>query len=219
MENYFEIDEPKKTKGFTIGKLFKWIAIIIVVLIYAILIVRCTIFQGDVDIVSKILTNDITISSYNADPDVFVVEEYGMNSPWVAVAEGRLIQFYHLNHIKAAKQLQFAIKYNTDIATDMNADGIPFKFRLIDNYNNTYDDYFFEQKSRFNYNYIRICFDGIELIDELAEPDENGIIPRKKYTLYIDKLMPDGTYFEYTKYDLYTGLRSSDPVNFKISTK
>ena len=88
--------------------------------------------------------------------------------------------------------------------------------RLVDNYNNTYDTYFFKQKSRFNYNYIRICFDGIELIDYLSEPDENGNLKRKRYSLYIDKLMPDGSYFEYAKYDLYTGSKISDVISTYI---
>lgn len=215
MENYYDIEEPKK--GFTVGKLFKWIAITVIILIYAILIVRCTIFKDDVKITSKVLVNENTVSAYNNNPDEFAVAQYGMNSPWVAVAEGRLIQFDNLYYIDASKQLQFTVKYNKDIAPDLNADGIPFRFRLVDNYDNTNEDYFFEQDDKFIYNYIRICFDNVELIDYLQEPDENGKPKRLKYVLYIDKLMPDGSYFEYCRYMIYDGSSISAPVDFDIT--
>lgn len=45
-------------------------------------------------------------------------------------------------HIEAAKQLQFSVKYNVDIAPNINEDGIPFKFRLVDSDKNVYEDYF-----------------------------------------------------------------------------
>ncbi len=215
MENYYDIEEPKK-KGFTVGKLFKWLAITVIILVYAVLIVRCTIFQDDVKITSKILVNENTVTAYNKAPEEFKVVQYGMNSPWVAVSEGRLIQFDNLYYIDASKQMQFTVKYNKDIAPDMNSDGVPFKFRLIDNYNNTYENYFFEQKDKFNYNYIRLCFENIELVDYSQEPDENGKLKRLKYTLYIDKLMPDGSYFEYCKYMIYDGSTVFAKVDFEL---
>ena len=39
LENYPEVTEPKNGKKFTVGKLFKWLAILIILLIYTILIV------------------------------------------------------------------------------------------------------------------------------------------------------------------------------------
>ena len=63
MENYPEVTEPKNGKKFTVGKLFKWLAILIILLVYAILIVRCTMYSDD-KIVSKVIYNDITVSAY-----------------------------------------------------------------------------------------------------------------------------------------------------------
>lgn len=44
MENYPDIEEPKK-KGFTVGKLFKWLAFAVIAAIYLILIARCSMYR------------------------------------------------------------------------------------------------------------------------------------------------------------------------------
>ena len=95
MDNYYDIEEPKKTKGFTLGKLVKWIIILLIITIYAVLIARCTLYGND-KIVSKILTNDTTLAAYHADTDAFTVEQYGMNNSWIAVSDGRMVEFYNL---------------------------------------------------------------------------------------------------------------------------
>lgn len=213
MDNYYDIEEP--VKGFTIGKLFKWIGIAVILLIYGTLIVRCTLARDDA-IVDKVIYDAYTVSVYSDNPDSFSVQQYGMNSAWVAVDEGRLVEFKSLYYMPDSKQLQFGIKYNLDIATFMNEDGIPFKFRLTDNKGNEYDDFFFEKKDKFGYGYMRICFNGIELEDSDIMPDESGILPRIKYTVHIDELKEDGTYFELCKYKLYDGSSIYRSIDFEI---
>lgn len=75
MENYPDIEEPKK-KGFTVGKLFKWLAFAVIAAIYLILIARCSMYSDD-KIVSEILVNDVTRAAYQAAPENFTVEQYG----------------------------------------------------------------------------------------------------------------------------------------------
>lgn len=223
MENYPEVTEPKNGKKFTVGKLFKWLAILIILLVYAILIVRCTMYSDD-KIVSKVIYNDITVSAYNSDPENFKVEQYGMQSPWVAIDDGRMVEFNYLYHIEAAKQLQFSVKYNVDIAPNINEDGIPFKFRLVDSDKNVYEDYFFEQKRKFNHNYIRICFNGIELVSNVSDDTQNETdqtetseqTERKTCTLYIDRLEDNGEYTELCKYVIYDGSDISKTIDFEL---
>lgn len=213
MDNYYDIEEPKKVKGFTIGKMFKFIFIAIFVLIYGTIVIRCTLANDD-KIVSKVIYDDTTLSVYNSAPQEFLVQQYPMNSPWVAISEGRLIEFNYLYYLPAAKQLQFSVKFNLDIAEFYNTEGLPFDFSLRDKYGNTFNDYFFEYKEKSGYGYIRICFNDIVLEDLNAEPDENGIIPRNKFTVYIYQMMQDNTYSDLCSYQIYDGGTVSKNIKF-----
>ena len=212
MDNYYDIEEP--VKGFTIGKLFKWIIYSVILVMVGIIVVRCTLYSDD-KLVKKVLVNDVTREAYSKPG--FEVEQYGMDKPWQVVEERRMVEFNYLYHIKTARQLQFSVKYNTDIVECLREeDGLPFKFKLVDNYRNVYEDYFFEEKEKFGYNYIRLCFEGVDLIDDSAEPDEFGEYPRKPYTKYIYELGVDGEYTELAKYKIYDGSKVSKKIDFKL---
>ncbi len=208
MENYFDIEEPEK--GFSIKKLFKWIAIAIIVIIDLIIFIRCITTRDD-KIVSKILKDADYIQAYNSDPESFTVVQYGMDRAWIAVEEGRLIQFNYLYHIEKAKELQFSVKYNKSLAHRGANGEDPFRFRLVDESGTVYDDYFFERKTKQEYCYIRLCFKNIELIKGSDEE-------RKTYTLYIDKF--NGTdYEEYCSYELYKGSKVSKKITKDVAPK
>lgn len=211
MENYPDVEEPKK-KGFTVGKLFKWAAIAVIAAVYVILIARCTMYRDD-KIVSEILTDDTTLAAYQADPENFAVEQYGMSSPWIAIEDGRMVQFNFLYHIKAARQLQFSVKYNVDLIPYTPGQGeLPMRFRLVDEDGTVYEDYFWKQKQRFRYNYIRVCFNGIDLENADKPLKENGKPERHTYMLYIDCLSEDGSYTELCKYSIYDGSEVSKMI-------
>ncbi len=212
MENYPEIEEPKK--GFTVGKLFKWAALAVIAAVYLILIARCSMYRDD-KIVSEVLVNDATKAAFSEDPDNFAVEQYGMQKSWVAISEGRLVEFNYLYHIKAARQLQVSVKFNKDILPD-NTLAESLKFYLTDNDGNVYDKYFYKEKKKFDYRYIRLCFEQIDLINDGGEVDENGEIPRKTYTLHFEKPMQDGSFSEVCAYRLYDGSDISKKIAFSI---
>ena len=213
MENYPDIEEPKK--GFTVGKLFKWLALAVIALVYLVLIVRCSMYRDD-KLVSEVLVNDTTRAAYGADPDDFAVEQYGMQKAWVAISEGRMIEFNYLYHIRTAKQLQISVKFNKDILSDENTPADALRFYLTDENGTVYDTYFFKEKTKFDYRYIRLCFENIELIDTLAEPDETGTTPRKTYTLHFEKTLSDGSYEELCAYRIYDGSDISKKIRFKL---
>ena len=204
MDNYYDIEEPVKVKGFTFKKLFKFLGWVLFLLVIGTIIVRCTLSRND-EIVSKVIVDSNTLSVYNASPEDFIVEQYPMNSPWVAIQDGRLVEFNYLYYLPQTKQLQFSVKYNLDIAENTNEYGIPFEFSLTDDYDNEFSDYFIEYKEKFGYGYIRVCFNNIELEDLTKDPDEFGKYPRNKYTLNILELGEDGDYSKLCTYRVYDG--------------
>lgn len=218
MDNYYEIEEPKK--GFTIGRLFSVIFLAVTFLMLGIIIARCTVYSND-PILEKVLVSDTLKTAYKADDD-FAVEEYGMDDKWIAITDGRMVEFEALYHIKSARQLQIGVKYNKDIAEFIGGDGIPFRFYLVDNYSNVYDEYFFEKAERdgvfgrSGYGFIRLCFEGVDLIDDSKEPDENGFPARKTYTLYVERLGEDGEYTELCRNKIYAGSQLSKKVDFEL---
>lgn len=192
-------DTPKKQH--IIVRILKWFCIGIIIVICLLLFYRC-VTSIDHPVVKKVLMNDAFVNEYSENPENLRVHQYGMQSAWVSVDEGRLIEFNHLYHIPLLNQLQFSIKYNHDIVNG-EFSGIPFKLRLVDENGNVYDDYFFETASRERFRYIRVCFENITLkTDEL---DENGNNLRHTYVLEMDIVSENGNYEPLCKYELYDG--------------
>ena len=204
-------EQPKK-KGFTIGKLLKSIGLLLIILVYAVMFARCALSRNH-KIVDEILKDEVFESALKQNPETFSVEQYGMQSAWVAIRENRLIEFDSLYYVPLAKQMQFSVKFSTDLPQFEYSTEIPFKFRLVDETGKENTDYWYKYASRSRYGFIRICFNGIELeID--GEFDENGKPKRHKYTLYIDMIQPDGEYKELCSYQIYEGSAISKQIDF-----
>ena len=109
----FNEEENKSSNIFV--TILKWIGVLIIVLICALLFYRC-VTSIDHPVVKKVLMNEAFLSAYNEKTENVRVQQYGMQSAWVSIDEGRIIEFNHLHHIPATNQLQFSIKYNHDIA-------------------------------------------------------------------------------------------------------
>ncbi len=193
-------EEPQKKQNIFV-RLLKWTGVLLILLICALLFYRC-VTSKDHPIVKKVLMNEAFVEEYRNNPDEVKVQQYGMQSAWVSVDQGRLIEFNHLYHIPKTKQLQFSIKYNHDIIKG-EFEGIPFKLRLVDENGNVFDKYFYETASRERFRYIRVCFENIDLVTD--ELDENGNFLRHSYTLEIDDVQPDGSYETLCKYEVYDG--------------
>jgi len=207
-------DGPKKQH--IVVRILKWLGLGIILLICMLLLYRC-VTSTDHPVVKKVLMNEEFLSAYAENPDNVKVQQYGMQSAWVSVAQGRLVEFNHLHHIPATEQLQFSIKYNHDIVKGEFSD-IPFKLRLVDENGNVFEDYFFETASRERFRYIRVCFDNISLIT--GELDENGNDLRHTYVLEMDIVNQNGEYEPLCKYEIYDGdsKRSSvfRNIDFKV---
>lgn len=203
-------DTPKKSP--LIVRILKWICIGIIFLICATLFVRC-VASRDHEIVKKVLMDDAFYEAYEKNPNELTVEQYGMQSPWVAIRDGRLIEFNNLYYIPLLKQLQFSVKYNEDLPMCEYSE-MPFRFKLIDENGAEYEKYRFEEAKKFRYNYIRVCFDDIEFLT--GEIDENGLEARHTYTLEIEMTDGNGSYNELCTYKIYDGKSVSKNIEYKV---
>lgn len=214
-ENADVFNEEENKKQHILIRILKWAGIGIILLICLLLFYRCA-TSTDHPIVKKVLMNEAFLSEYEKNPEDLRVQQYGMQSAWVSVDRGRLIEFNHLYHIPKTNQLQFSIKYNHDIIKG-EFEGIPFKLRLIDENGKAYESYFWESASRERFRYIRVCFNNIELLS--GEKDENGIDLRHSYTLEIDSVQEDGSYELLCTYKIYDGDSGRSSVFKNIAYK
>ncbi len=208
-----EIFDEQKSKKFGVGKVFKWIMLLIIIFVYGVLFARCMVSR-DHKIVNEIIRDEIFQAALVENRDTFTVEKYAMQSAWVAIRDNRLIEFDQLNYIPLAKQMQFAVKFSTDLPECEYDEQIPFKFRLMDENGNEYTDYWYKYASRSRFGFVRVCFNGIDFeID--GEYDENGKAKRHRYTLYIDMVDQNGEYSELCNYKIYDGSSVYKNIDFE----
>lgn len=204
-------EEPQKKQHIVI-RILKWIGVGIILLIVVLLFYRC-VTSMDHGITKKVLVNQKFVDEYNGNPDTFTVEKYGMQSPWVQIRQGRLIEFNHLYFVPMTNQLQFSMKWNQDLP-QCEYEGFPFEIFLVDDEGNEYGDYWFELASRERYRYARICFENVEI--RKNELDENGNNIRRPFVLVIKMIKQDGSFEEICKFDLYDGSNVYRNVDFSV---
>ncbi|MBQ7399898.1 MAG: hypothetical protein IJW06_05525 [Clostridia bacterium] len=210
-----DVFNEEEVKQNIFVRVLKWLGVSVILLICVLLLYRC-VTAKDHPVVSKVLMNEAFLEAFENEPDSVRVQQYGMQSAWVSVDDGRLIQFNHLYHIPVTNQLQFSIKYNHDII-DGEFEEIPFKLRLVDENGNVFDDYWFETASRERFRYIRVCFENIVLTKD--EYDTNGKQMRHSYVLEIDAVQSDGSYEPLCKYEVYDGDNQRSDVFRNIEFK
>jgi len=203
-------DEPKKQN--IVVRILKWIGAIIVILICAILFYRC-VSSMDHGIVDDVLMNEAFYSAYEENPDQLEVEKYGMQSPWVAIREGRLVEFNELYYIPHLKQMQFSIKYNEDLP-QCEYTGVPFRLTLVDDEGNEYGEYWYKTAQKERYKYIRVCFENIDIYTDKV--DEDGQEIRRTYKLVMEITDGNGGYKPLCEYSLYDGKTICKNIEYKV---
>ncbi len=166
-------DAPKK--GFTIGKLFKWLFAIIALSIFLLLVFRSCALEGmrDTAKTRKLLWNDVSLAAYKASPDNFSVAR---NTDESIMTPDGTITISGIRWIRNIGQLQLTIRYNNSLARtirdtfslDAEPQGEFLTFALRDDIGNLYTTFEYITDSAFIYNYRRLVFDGINL-DGCAE--------------------------------------------------
>lgn len=210
-ENADIFDGEKKKQNIFV-RILKWLAVSVIILICLLLFYRC-VTSSDHPIVKEVLMNDTFYEVYNQYGTDLKVLQYPMQSPWVSIRDGRLIEFNHLHYIPLTQQIQFSFKYNEDLP-QCEYDKFPFKLKLVDENGNEYIEYWYKEAQRERYKYARICFENIVL--EKDETDENGQKLRHTYKLEISMLDKDGNYNKLCDYMLYDGKNVNREVRYEI---
>ncbi len=212
-----DIDEEEEKKPSVIKKLFKWIAVAIMLAVYIVLFIRIFV-SCDSEIVDSIIKTDRIVSEYEKDPENFEIQQYEITGWYKSINDGKLLSVDNLYYFPSADSLQISVKFNKDILlcdAEYSDELLPFEFYLEDEQGNIYSEYTAVYDERFDFGYIRLCFEGIEFEILDGEPDEFGNLPRKSYEMYLRILEEDGEYVEFESFSIYTGKLNHKKVYYK----
>ncbi len=212
----FNSDQKKKQHPVILA--LKGAGILIIVVICGLLLFSF-LNSCDHSLVDKVLMNDEFMQQHQSADVPVEVQKYGMNSSWVAIREGRLLEFNNLYYLPSLSQLQVSVKYNKDMPNPLNQD-TPLEFKLVDENGNEYTDYWYEKAEKGKFVFLRVCFEGIEL--EKDELDENGQKKRHTYKIVADLKDEKGNSFEKDGYgfpyecEIYNGKNIYKLVDYKV---
>ena len=188
MENYgyYPDDEEVKVRGFTISKLFKYVGISIVIVVWVLMIFRIWV-SGDTSFSKSFMWTDASIKAYKEDPDSFEIKSYDLHSyeylienPDGSYESERIthnditddgyFQVTNMMYVEATKELQFTIRYTSASVEYLKTyyklskvpEGIPYHFMVYEG-DRCFDDYTYTTDTRFVYTYCRIVFSGIDM--------------------------------------------------------
>lgn len=190
MENYgyYPDDENESVRGFTIGKLFKYIGIAIVVAVWVIILFRIW-AAGDTKFSKSFMWTDDAVRAYKEDPDNFKIMSYDLHSYTLTIenddgtidsemivrnniTDDGYFQVTHMMYVEATKELQFTVRYTTASVEYLKTyyklakkpSGIPYHFMVFEG-DTYFDDYTYTTDTRFIYTYCRLVFSGIDMED------------------------------------------------------
>ena len=139
---YIPEDEEDK-KPSVVKRIFKAIAVCIILGIYGVLFVRFF-FSCDSKIVDDVLKTDEIVAAHEASPDTFEIRQYEITD-WYASKNaagddsnlgGKLLSVSDLYYIPATESLQVTLKFNLDILenreVEYSQDLLPFKLYLVE---------------------------------------------------------------------------------------
>lgn len=188
MDNYgyYPDDEEVQVKGFTIGKLFKYVGIAIVIAVWVILLLRIWLAE-DTSFAKTYMWTEAAIEAYENDPKGFEIKSYELHSyeylienpdgsyeseriTHNTITDDGYFQVSNMMYTPATKELQFTVRYTSAsveyLQTYYNLSekpqGIPYHFMVYqgDVY---FDDYTYTTDTRFVYTYCRLVFSGIDM--------------------------------------------------------
>jgi len=188
MENYgyYPDDEEVKAKGFSIGKLFKYVGVAIVIAVWVLLLLRIWLSE-DTSFSKSYMWTQASIQAYKDDPENFEIKSYDLHSYNISIekpdgtfeserfvrnniTEDGYFQITNMMYTPATKELQFTVRYTSSsvdyLKTYYNLaekpDGIPYHFMVYED-DRYFDDYTYTTDTRFVYTYCRLVFRGIDI--------------------------------------------------------
>ena len=171
-DEVYEEYKNNPTAGKMIKKFFKWIAILIIVLVYAVIFVRLY-FRGVPSEFKGFTWTDEAVAAFTADPENFKITQLNLSN---AMDSDGLYEISNAFICPSTKEVQVTVQYNSrsTINTLMQLyslserpTGEVFVYLLRDSDGNVYTEYKFTAKSRPMNEFRRIVFTGVEFDPEL----------------------------------------------------
>ncbi|MGI6202526.1 MAG: hypothetical protein ACOYID_03885 [Eubacteriales bacterium] len=214
--NYYDA-EPKK-KGFSIGKLFKWLLALLTFSIYLLLTLRACALDGlkDTAKTRALLRNEKFVAAYSTSPESIKVEAGIDNS--ITTRDGR-ITVTNIRWIEPIDQFQLTVRYNNSLARVIMDDfslknepvGEYLTFALRDDAGNLYTAFEYITDSVFVYNFRRLVFDDVRL------EDCNFLRLEVYYTGYVNYNSSSAPINSITIYNKEQGLKPYNPKKGELS--
>ncbi len=183
MEYDYYPDEPEIKKGFSVGKIFKWVGIVFVILVYLLIMFRIFISK-DTSLAKKFVWTDENVAVYNEKGGLSVYshdlagytlrDENGTviaTASYKELSEDGLFKIGSIMYVQDTKEFIITVRYN-DTCEELYSEkysldpkkGELFVFMLTDG-EKTYSDYTYISDERFVYHYRRLIFKNVDLSD------------------------------------------------------
>ena len=170
-ENYPEEKDTYKDSGKIrigkiIGRVFKWLAILIIVGVYAILFFRMYFFKVPSKFTEFVWTDE-ALAAYRSDESFELVTQ----EPYESIDDDGYYQISDVWLCRAAGELQLTVRYNSRSTINTLMDkymlaerptGETFVYMLRDQNGKTYTDYRFASETRPMNEFRRLIFDGVD---------------------------------------------------------
>ena len=220
--------DNEEKKPSLIAKLFKAAAICIMLSMLTVLCIRFFV-SCDSKIMDDILKTPQIEAAYKASPGDFEIQKHEIRFWYVSKNPaddeesdmgGKILSLSDFYYIPATKNLQISVKFNTEILPDRqtvySADLLPFELYLTDENGTVYSECSATlYDERFSYGYIRVNFEGIDLLKNDGTVDKDGDPARKNYNLHLKRRNADGVYEDYETFTLYEGKKYYSTVEYK----
>ncbi len=188
MENYgyYPDDEEVVEKGFSFGKLIKYIATAFVIAIWVIVLFRIWV-SGETKFSKSFMWTPESIAAYNESPDDFKILQYELKSYTKHfenpdgslsaqqftrnnITDDGFFKVSQMMYVEATKELQFTVRYTTAAVEDLTdyymlpekPKGVPFHFVIYEK-DTYFDEYEYSVDTRFIYTYCRVVYKGIDI--------------------------------------------------------
>ena len=181
MEYDYFPEEPEKKKGFSVGKLLKYIAYALIVLVYALLFFRIFI-SNDTSLAKSFVWTEKSVAAYDEKGGISVYsqelkgytlyDENGEVSETVSyseLSEDGLFKISNFMYVKDTREVIITLRYNDTCektysekySLDPNSTEL-FVFELRGG-EKTYSDYVYLTDERFVYHYRRLVFSDVDI--------------------------------------------------------
>ena len=150
----------------TIGRIFKFIAVLLIATVYILLIGRMVLAKN-FGIMNRYVWTENSLEAYKESPEDFRI--LSQQLPESIDKTG----FYHISnfvYVPLTQELQVNVRYNNSTLDtldsyydDRSGNGEVFVFTLVDSNGKVYDTYSYASSSNIIYNFRRLIFEDVSL--------------------------------------------------------